>query len=78
MCQRSHQKTGAGQPLVLLEAHIDEIGMLVTYIEENGFLKVANCGGIDRRLLLAQQVTVHGKERLKDVISAMPPASGKR
>ncbi len=67
------KKPAPGQPLVLLEAHIDEIGMIVTYIEENGFLKVANCGGIDRRLLLAQQVTVHGKERLKGVISVMPP-----
>lgn len=62
-----------GQPVILLEAHIDEIGLIVTHIEENGFLKVSNCGGVDRRLLLAQQVTVHGREQVKGIISAMPP-----
>jgi len=62
-----------GEPTVLLEAHIDEIGLVVTHIDEDGFLKVSNCGGVDRRLLLAQQVTVHGKEPIKGVILSTPP-----
>lgn len=62
-----------GQPVVMLEAHIDEIGLIVTHIGENGFLKVANCGGADRRLLLAQQVTVHGKRDITGVITSKPP-----
>ncbi len=67
------QKPAEGQPTILLEAHIDEIGLIVTHIDPDGFLKVSNCGGVDRRLLLAQQVTVHGKQPVKGIISAMPP-----
>lgn len=62
-----------GQKTVLLEAHIDEIGMVVTHLEENGFVRVANCGGIDRRLLLAQQVVLHGREKIVGIIAAKPP-----
>ena len=58
---------------VLIDAHIDQIGFVVTYITDEGFLKIANCGGIDRRLLLAQQVVVLGKEKIKGVICSIPP-----
>lgn len=61
-----------GMPHILLEAHIDEIGLVVTAVED-GFLRVSNCGGVDRRLLLAQQVTIHGRENLPGVIISMPP-----
>lgn len=47
-----------GENPVMLEAHLDQVGLVVTRVEE-GFLHVANCGGIDRRLLPAQRVTVH-------------------
>ena len=58
---------------ILLDAHIDEIGLIVTYITDDGFLKISDCGGIDRRLLLAQQVNVLGKEMLPGVICSTPP-----
>ena len=58
-----------GKPVVLLDAHIDEIGMIVTYITEDGFLKISGCGGLDTRLLLAQQVTVYGKEKLTGIVT---------
>ena len=61
------------KPLLLLDAHIDRIGLIVTYIGEDGFLKVSKCGGIDRRTLLAQTVTIYGKEPVKGIISTMPP-----
>ncbi len=58
---------------ILLDAHIDQIGFIVTYITDDGFLKISNIGGIDRRLLLAQEVIVYGKEVLKGVIVSTPP-----
>lgn len=60
-------------PLLLLDAHIDEIGMIVTYIEDDGFVRVSNCGGIDRRLLSAQEVTIYGKEPVFGVFGSKPP-----
>ncbi len=61
------------KPLVLLDAHIDEIGFVVTYITDDGFLKVAATGGFDRRILTAQQVVIHGKKPLMGVITSIPP-----
>ena len=46
----------------LLDAHIDEIGMVVKGVSDDGFVKVDKCGGIDRRMLLASEVVVLGKE----------------
>ncbi len=60
-------------PLLLLDAHIDEIGMIVTHIEDDGFVRVSNCGGIDRRLLLAQEVTVYGTKPVFGVFGSKPP-----
>lgn len=60
-------------PHILLDAHIDQIGMIVTHIEDNGFLRVANCGGVDRRLVLGQQVTVLGTEPLTGLVAVKPP-----
>lgn len=62
-----------GKATLLLEAHIDEIGFVVTYIDEKGFIKAANCGGTDNRLYAAQTVTIHGKAPIKGVIATLPP-----
>ena len=42
----------------LLDAHLDEIGMIVTDITDDGFIKVNRCGGVDRRMLLGYEVPV--------------------
>lgn len=62
----------------LLDAHLDSIGMIVTSVEKNGFLRVDKCGGIDIRTISAQDVIVHGKEDLYGVVTSTPPhlASG--
>jgi endoglucanase len=60
-------------PLLLLDAHIDEVGLIVNFIDENGFLKVSRVGGIDRRALPAAQVTVWGTKPLTGVVCALPP-----
>ena len=57
----------------LLEAHADRIGLVVTSIEEGGFLRVAKCGGADARVLAAQDVTVWGKKPVYGVITSTPP-----
>lgn len=64
---------GEGDGGFMLDAHIDRVGLIVTHITEEGFLRVAACGGIDNRTLGAQQVTVHGKEDIKGVIISTPP-----
>lgn len=61
------------KPTVILDAHMDEIGMIVTYITDDGFLKVSGCGGIDCRILLGQQVTIYGKEKLIGIVTSTPP-----
>lgn len=58
---------------LLLDAHLDEIGLIVTSITDDGFLKVGAVGGIDRRMLLGYEVTVWGKKKLNGIISTLPP-----
>lgn len=65
--------TGEGETHILLDAHLDQIGLVVTAIDEDGFLKVAKCGGSDIRVLAAAEVTVHGREKLFGVITSTPP-----
>ena len=60
-------------PRLLLDAHLDQIGMAVTAAEEGGFLRVTPCGGMDLRILAGQEVTIHGKEDLFGVVPATPP-----
>ncbi|MCL2020484.1 MAG: M42 family peptidase [Oscillospiraceae bacterium] len=60
-------------PLLLLDAHIDEIGMIVNFIDEKGFLKVGRAGGVDRRALPAATVTIHAEKPLKGVVCTLPP-----
>lgn len=64
---------GESEKTLLIDAHIDEVGFVVTNIDENGFLTVSNCGGIDLRQLPAKQVVIHGKERVKGVFISTPP-----
>lgn len=62
-----------GLPSLVLDAHIDQVGFAVTYITDDGFIKIGNIGGIDRRLLPAQPVVVHGSRDIKGVICSVPP-----
>lgn len=62
-----------GKPHILIDAHIDQIGLIVSYITDDGFIKVGNVGGIDRRLVFAQEVVIHGKEPVIGIISSIPP-----
>lgn len=67
------KKGKTGNKKIMLEAHFDEIGLLVSDIDENGFLSFVNIGGVDSRILLSAEVIVHGKYDIKGVIGAKPP-----
>ena len=59
-----------------MAAHMDEIGLMVKDIEENGFLRFTSVGGIDPRTILGQEVLVHGKEKLWCDWSQATPFTG--
>ncbi len=58
---------------IALEAHIDNIGLVVKEIDEKGFIKFICSGGIDSSILPTAEVIVHGKKDLFGVIGAKPP-----
>lgn len=65
-CGREHAKK------LLLDAHLDEIGLMVTGVEE-GFLRFQPIGGVDPRMLPDREVTVLAKEPLFGVVTCLPP-----
>lgn len=52
----------------MIGAHMDEIGFMVTHIDDKGFVRFNTLGGFDPKTLTAQRVIVHGK---KDIIGVM-------
>ena len=65
---------GESDYTLLLDAHIDEIGFVVTNVSDGGFLTVAACGGIDLRTLKAKCVNIHSnKGVIKGVFCSTPP-----
>lgn len=61
-------KKGKERKRVMIAAHMDEIGFMVTHIDDNGFIYFHTLGGFDPKTLTAQRVIIHGK---KDVIGVM-------
>lgn len=57
---------------IMLAAHLDEIGAVVTKIER-GFLRFSQIGGLDDRVLMGQEVIVHGQRDLPGLIGSIPP-----
>jgi len=47
---------GAGGPRVMLAGHIDEIGLMITHVDEDGFLYVDGIGGWDPQVLIGQRI----------------------
>ncbi|MBQ7357983.1 MAG: M20/M25/M40 family metallo-hydrolase [Clostridia bacterium] len=60
-------------PKIMIDCHFDEIGMIVSDICEGGFLKIANIGGVDAKILQSAEVTVYGSREIYGVISSTPP-----
>ena len=65
-------KKGSHDKKVMIGAHMDEIGFIVTHIDDNGFLRFHTLGGFDPKTLTAQRVIVHGKKDLIGVMGSKP------
>ncbi len=62
----------SGRATIMLAAHMDEIGLMVTHIDQHGFVHFAPVGGIDERTLLYQDVLIHGKQSVSGIICFDP------
>ncbi len=59
---------------IMLAAHMDEIGLMVRYIDKNGFIKFSKIGGINDQMLLNQEVSIHTSNGIiTGVIGSKPP-----
>lgn len=63
---------GESRPSLMIATHMDEIGLIVSQLE-NGFIRFRQVGGYDDRVLLGQEVLVHGRRLLPGIIGARPP-----
>lgn len=65
-------KRGRENKRIMAAAHMDEIGFIVTHIDDKGFLRFTTLGGFDPKTLTAQRVIVHGKKDLVGVMGSKP------
>jgi endoglucanase len=63
-----------GYPKIMLSAHMDEVGFLVTFIEEDGFLRFDAIGGVTNNIMPGQRILLRGdRGYLKGIIGTKPP-----
>lgn len=78
-CERTNGLTvigilkGESDYTLMLDAHIDQIAMIVTNVDDKGFVTVQKAGGIDLRTLPSRRVVIHGKEKIVGVFCSTPP-----
>lgn len=64
---------GSTEANIMVSGHIDEIGLMVKYIDEKGFIYFTAIGGVDIRLLMGLRVIIHtAKGKIKGVIGQKP------
>ncbi|MEM3833243.1 MAG: M42 family metallopeptidase [Thermoprotei archaeon] len=62
-----------GELKVMIAAHMDEVALITSFIEDNGFIRFSPIGGIDPRILLSKRVLIHTKnKKLNGVIGVKP------
>ncbi len=66
------EQESAPRHKIMLAAHLDEIGAIVTKIDKR-VLRFTQVGGLDKRVLMGQEVMVHGQRDLPGVIGSIPP-----
>ena len=60
-------------PTVLVDAHFDEIGFIVTEALDGGFLRITSMGGVDPAIMQASDVVIYAKEEMRGVVVSTPP-----
>lgn len=65
-------RRGKSDKAAMIGAHMDEIGFMVTHIDDKGFIRFTTLGGFDPKTLTAQRVIVHGKEDIIGVMASKP------
>ena len=70
--RKGQRGTDATSHAIMLAAHTDEIGLIVTGFDES-FIRFARVGGVDLRTILGQEVTVHGRRPLSGIVASLPP-----
>lgn len=65
-------KKGKTAKKVMVAAHMDEIGFIVTHIDDDGFIRFHTLGGFDPKTLTAQRVIIHGKKDVMGVMGSKP------
>lgn len=65
-------KNGNGKH-ILLDAHLDTIGFVVTGITDDGFVRVQKVGGVDMRTVEGVELTLHGEKDIYGVVCTVPP-----
>lgn len=65
------RRIGSG-PKVMAAAHLDEISLISTHVDDKGFVRFTTLGGFDPETLITQRVWLHGKEKLPGVIGSKP------
>ena len=65
-------RKGNNDKKVMIGAHMDEIGFIVNYIDDDGFIRFHPLGGFDPKTLTAQRVIVHGKKDFVGVMGTKP------
>jgi endoglucanase len=67
-------RKGRRDDVLLLDAHMDEVGFLVSYIEDSGFLRLMPLGGWDARVIVAHALNIKGRDGIvRGVVGTLPP-----
>lgn len=59
-------------PRVMMAAHMDEISLITTHVDDKGFIRFSTLGGFDPETLVNQRIWVHGTETIPGVIGGKP------
>lgn len=65
------------EPVIMIAGHMDEVGGMVTRLQENGFIKFINIGGVVPHVWVSQNVVIETtKGKVKGVVASVPPHMG--